>query len=305
MDVLQQLFTTFHVTSEIFHKGQYCGSWALDTSGASYMSFHIISHGHCQLKVDDEQAIYHLEQGDIVLFPTDAGHCLTNDGEFERTRNTEVSVALSEGERLDGVGIICGYFKHNHPMMKTLTQYLPKLVLLKANQDLERSSPLMYLLRALIQESLHNAQGADLVTNKIAEAALAIIFRQHMPTENGVLAALLHPKLSKVIQAIHAAPDTKWTVDSLAALCFMSRAGFSNEFKKVMHLSPMDYVTQWRISLGYSKLLAGDANILDTALACGYDNESSFSKAFKRVMGESPGAVKKQQKKVSQTELTA
>ncbi len=300
MDVLQQLFSTFRVTSEIFHNGQYCGNWALDTSGDSYITFHIISHGRCQLQLEGEAEVHHLSAGDMVLFPTDISHCMTNDGHFTRDKNVGLSVDFSQGKRKDGVGIICGYFKHSHPMMKTVTEYLPEMVLLKAyptpiadkQKESTTSNSLPYLLQALIQESLTAEQGANMVTNKIAEAALAIIFREHLTTDHGILAALVHPKLNKAIKAIHQAPATKWTVDTLASLCFMSRAGFSTEFKQVMRQSPMDYVTQWRISLAYRMLIEDNATILESALACGYDNESSFSKAFKRVMGKSPGAVK-------------
>ena len=84
MDVLNQLFSTFKVSSEIFHNGQYCGSWALDTSGLHYMNFHIVSHGECYLTVGDDPQIHNLEEGDMVLFPRDIRHCISNDDRFSR-----------------------------------------------------------------------------------------------------------------------------------------------------------------------------------------------------------------------------
>jgi hypothetical protein len=53
MEVLNQLFSTFKVSANIMHNGQYCGNWAVDTSGTHYMSFHIISHGRCFLTVNN------------------------------------------------------------------------------------------------------------------------------------------------------------------------------------------------------------------------------------------------------------
>jgi AraC-like DNA-binding protein len=72
----------------------------------------------------------------------------------------------------------------------------------------------------------------------------------------------------------------------------MSRAGFSELFKAILQQSPIEYVTQWRISLAYRMLTDEKATTLQAALACGYDNESSFSKAFKRVLGISPGSLR-------------
>ena len=84
----------------------------------------------------------------------------------------------------------------------------------------------------------------------------------------------------------------KWTVDELAQACFMSRTAFANTFSKVLGMTPMEFVTHWRLSLAYNQLLVSEQSTLQIALNAGYDNESSFSKAFKRVLGVSPGSVK-------------
>lgn len=135
---------------------------------------------------------------------------------------------------------------------------------------------------------------------KIAEAILAMIFRQHLPSETGVLAAAIHPKLALVMPLIHADTDTKWSVEQLAERCFMSRAAFSDLFKSVLHVSPIEYITQWRLSKAYRLLADEKVTTLNAALSCGYDNESSFSKAFKRVLGVSPGAVRSGDASLSQ-----
>jgi AraC-like DNA-binding protein len=292
MDVLNQLFSTFKVSSEIFHNGQYCGSWALDTSGLHYMNFHIVSHGACYLRVGDDPQVYNLEEGDMVLFPKDIKHCITNDTTFSQSINTGITIDFSKGKLTDGTGLICGYFAHKHPMFNNITEFLPNIVLLKSITKNSSNSSLSYLIAALLQESLSGKPGAELVMNKIAEALLAIVFRQNLPADKGIVAALLHPKLGPVVQAIHESPAKNWTVDAMADIVFLSRAGFSNLFKSVLKETPMDYVTQWRMSLAYRMLADEKHTTLETALAVGYDNESSFSKAFKRILGVSPGSVR-------------
>ncbi|MFT5675302.1 MAG: AraC family transcriptional activator of mtrCDE [Paraglaciecola sp.] len=293
MDVLNQLFSTFKVSSEIFHNGQYCGSWAVDTSGLQYMNFHIVSHGECYLTVGDNPKVYSLEEGDMVLFPRDIKHCITNDNTFSQNINARSSIDFTNGKLTDGTGLICGYFAHKHPLISNITEFLPNIVLLQGITKTGSKGSLPYLLNALLHESLSDEQGAKLVMNKIAEAMLAIIFRQHLPINKGIVAALLHPKLSQVVQAIHERPAKKWTVDALADICFLSRVGFNNLFKSVLQLSPMDYVTQWRMCIAYRMLADEQTTTLETALAVGYDNESSFSKAFKRILGVNPGSVRK------------
>lgn len=289
MDVLNQLFNTFKVSAQIFHNGQYCGKWAIDTSHSQYMSFHIVSHGRCFLSVDENSEVMTLNKGDMVLFPKNTPHCLTNDESFLQLKNTETSVDFDSGLRADGTGLICGYLEHNHPLMHSITQFVPqKICLLQA----EMSNSTQLLVKALLAESITTGPSSELVMNRIVEALLAIIFRQHLPNERGVIAALQHPKLNKAIHAIHQNPEAKWTVSSLAEKCHMSRAGFSELFKTILQQSPIEYVTQWRISLAYRMLTDEKVTTLQAALACGYDNESSFSKAFKRVLGISPGSLR-------------
>jgi len=294
MDVLNQLFATFKVSATIFHNGQYCGSWAIDTSGTQYMNFHVVSHGNCFLTLPGSDEITQLSQGDIVLFPSDTGHVISSDSQTSAVINSTPSQNYANGPDVNSTGLVCGYFSHNHPLISSITTHLPHAVIIKS-QSLEGTpTGLHYLLYALLDESRHENKGSELIMGRIAEAILAIIFRQHLPTDTGVLAATVHPKLAAAMQAIHCAPDKKWTIELLAQQCFMSRAAFNLLFKTVMQQSPMEYVTQWRLGMAYRMLADENVSTLHAALACGYDNESSFSKAFKRVLGMSPGAIRAQ-----------
>jgi AraC-like DNA-binding protein len=294
MDVLQQLFSTFKVSANIIHNGQYCGNWAIDTSGSQYISFHIVSFGRCFMSIDGKAAQVILEPGDMLIFPKDISHCVSNDKQFTQEINSKKSLDYSQGQTTDGTGLVCGYFAHNHPLVTSITDHLPDYIVLKRSQLGKQELAVAYLLDALLEESLDPDSGSELILAKISEAILAIIFRQHLPSETGVLAAAIHPKLANAIKHIHQHSERKWTVEQLAELCFMSRAAFSDLFKSVLGQSPIEYLTQWRFSIAYRMLADDNATTLSAALSCGYDNESSFSKAFKRVMGVSPGAVRAQ-----------
>jgi len=292
MDVLNQLFSTFKVSANIFHNGQYCGNWAVDTSGTHYINFHVVSFGRCFVSVKGNKQEVILEQGDMVLFPKDVSHCMTNDPAFKQSKNAASSLDYSLGQQNEGTGLICGYFAHNHPLVTSLTDHLPDYVVIKYRKVDDKKLGFHLLLEALLEESLNPDKGSELILAKISEAMLAMIFREHLPSDTGVLAALIHPKLSNAIKRIHLNSQHKWTVEQLAELCFMSRAAFSDLFKSVMGQSPMEYVTQWRFSMAYRMLADEKVTTLSAAYSCGYDNESSFSKAFKRVMGVSPGALR-------------
>ena len=50
----------------------------------------------------------------------------------------------------------------------------------------------------------------------------------------------------------------------------------------------MEYLTRWRMLLAGDKLLSSPDPTYLIAMSLGYESESAFSTAFKRVMGSSP-----------------
>jgi AraC-like DNA-binding protein len=60
------------------------------------------------------------------------------------------------------------------------------------------------------------------------------------------------------------------------------------KFKQTVGSSPMEYLTRWRMLLGGDRLTNSSDSISAIAFALGYESESAFSTAFKRVMGCSP-----------------
>jgi AraC-like DNA-binding protein len=52
----------------------------------------------------------------------------------------------------------------------------------------------------------------------------------------------------------------------------------------------MQYLAQGRMQLATGRLATGNAKVAAIAEAVGYDSEAAFSRAFKRLMGVSPGA---------------
>jgi AraC-like DNA-binding protein len=55
----------------------------------------------------------------------------------------------------------------------------------------------------------------------------------------------------------------------------------------------MQYLTQWRMQVAGGLLRDTNAKLVAVALDVGYESEAAFSRAFKRVVGVSPGAWRK------------
>ena len=67
----------------------------------------------------------------------------------------------------------------------------------------------------------------------------------------------------------------------------MSRSTFAVNFRSKVGRPPSDYLIEWRMQLARAALRTEDS-ITAIAGAIGYQSESAFSTAFRRVVGMSP-----------------
>src|ERR1700734_576426 len=94
--------------------------------------------------------------------------------------------------------------------------------------------------------------------------------------------------MSAAITCMHDNPAHRWTLQKLAERAGMSRSTFALKFKQTVGTSPLEYLTRWRMLLAGDKLVNSRDAVSAIALSLGYESESAFSKAFKRVMDCSP-----------------
>jgi AraC-like DNA-binding protein len=74
----------------------------------------------------------------------------------------------------------------------------------------------------------------------------------------------------------------------------MSRSAFAARFTELVGVPAMHYVMRWRMHLATTWLSEGsDAGLGELAGRLGYRSEAAFSRAFKRIMGVSPGAARR------------
>ena len=111
--------------------------------------------------------------------------------------------------------------------------------------------------------------------------------------ETGWLGALEDDRIGKALTLIHDNPEHHWGLDELARNVGMSRTSFAQQFKRLVGNTPMEYLTEWRMSLAYSKLQLTKDTMLTIALDIGYQSEAAFSRAFKKVMGKTPNEIRK------------
>ena len=73
----------------------------------------------------------------------------------------------------------------------------------------------------------------------------------------------------------------------------MSRSSFAARFKSVLGVSPMRYLTEWRMQQAVNLLTTTTQSVAAIAEQSGYGSEVAFRKAFRSVIGRPPGAVRR------------
>jgi AraC-like DNA-binding protein len=76
-------------------------------------------------------------------------------------------------------------------------------------------------------------------------------------------------------------------VADLADEVGMSRSSFAARFGDLVGDGPIEYLTRWRMLLAVRSLSRGES-VGTIARSLGYESESAFRTAFKRVTGRTP-----------------
>ncbi|MBR1696100.1 MAG: helix-turn-helix transcriptional regulator, partial [Selenomonas sp.] len=79
------------------------------------------------------------------------------------------------------------------------------------------------------------------------------------------------------------------SLSQIAAELHISPYYMSHIFKECTGGSPMQYITQLRITEAQNLLLSTKQSITDIAMQCGYNNSNYFQSVFSRLVGMPPG----------------
>ena len=189
--------------------------------------------------------------------------------------------------------LICEYDFASKALNPLLDDGLPWVTILPEDDIGQQLQPLHTIL---VQEFIQARCGSQVVLERLAEALLVQMLRLFMQTNrvpSGLLAGLSDAKLAHAIVAIHEQPQQPWHLDDLAALAGMSRSSFSRAFRETLAMTPMAYLTLWRMRVAAQRLKNGDKNLALLSDELGYQSEAAFRRTFKKVMGVPPGAIRK------------
>lgn len=268
--------------------------------------FHFLTEGRAYATLQGGQR-EELSAGDIVIFPRGDAHFLGN-GSPQRPVDSFTTFAkhLSEGLKAVHFGgggevtrFVCGYMACDTRLCEVVLAGLPRIFKVSvahgpSGEWIENS------IRFSVNELKGPDAGSSVVAGKLSEVLLVETLRRYItglpPEQTGWLAGARDPFVGQALALLHKDPAYEWTVDALGRRVGLSRTRLGERFRHFLGVSPIAYLTEWRMKLGAEALERTDQSVVEIALASGYRSEAAFNRAFKRAYGMPPAQFRQKQK---------
>lgn len=306
MDLLSSILHQMKLTGTLYFRTEFTAPWGVDVPRFENVArFHFVFRGSAVAQIEGVAGTVNLDQGDLIIITRGASHILSDDPETAAETVDEVVTksgftgvgALVYGDHQDGreTQLICGHFAFDPDASHPLLDALPPYILIR--QDAVLSDQwLDSTLRGIAAEAGRGSPGGDLIALKLAEIIFAQAIRNHLNSSGqneAVLAAFANPAICRVLEALHRDVPRNWSLQEMARKAGMSRTAFAERFTQLMSMTPMAYLTHWRMQLARQHLRETSMAVIEIAEASGYTSEASFSRVFKKHFGTPPGAYRR------------
>ena len=324
-DILSDVLRTVRLRGALFFHVGGSRTWAAEAPasreiaaavmpGAEHvMEYHLVTRGRCWAAIVGGTPVS-LGPGDVVVFPHGDAHVVSSaPGLRARVDLQDYFDPPAEqrpfGVRLPDAGarhdvavddgaetvIVCGFLGCDLRPFNPLIATLPRLLHVEASADRDWLAAFM---GQAVGESRRKRPGGEAMLERMSEMMFIDAVRRHadaLPAESrGWLAGLRDRFVGRALALLHESPATAWTVEELGRRTGLSRSALHERFVELVGQPPMQYLASWRMQVAASLLRDTRATVASVAADVGYESEAAFARAFKRIVGQSPGAWRRQ-----------
>ncbi|MBA0189343.1 AraC family transcriptional regulator [Pectobacterium odoriferum] len=270
--------------------------------------FHFVSQGAALLRMASG-AMCVLKSGDALFIPNGNSHALLSDEKADITPvsafpseticNSVCAIGCEPCPNTENTVIFSGCMDFELGGMQPLIKAMPEVMMVSR---LMSTWPEIHpLLAAMERESMTRQVGFAGILARLADVVAALIVRGWVEAgcgkATGWVQVLRDPRLSRAIYAMHQQPGVNWSVAELAKEAGTSRSVFAERFLSATGTTPAKYLSELRMRLAVQYIRHEHQAIETVALRLGYGSLAAFSRAFKRIVGHAPGALRE----ISQT----
>lgn len=230
---------------------------------------------------------YPISEGDVFFYKNSEPHCITDiaDGGMH-ILNVHLSPQyfrqLASLGRDENFGI--GFLQTEFPSNK-LSDFL-------SSEDAREVSTLLHKIHHELDEK---REGFLLMVETCITSVLILIARS-ATARPAARVGTTHTSGELIFNSaayidLHFAESL--SLSELAAAVNLERTYFSCLFKRIIGLSPWEYISIKRVEKAIELLRTTNMNVLDIAVTCGFNNTANFNKIFKRYAGSTPKSLRR------------
>lgn len=185
------------------------------------------------------------------------------------------------------------YQKNIYPILESGIGYLP------FHTDITENNPILLSLNELYsvneQEMTYELHCIEIVC-KIWRLLIAQI-ESAKKVQTHRFNNVQIERLQKIISFIHLHYSEHITVEDMAKISAISRTEVFRCFHSVLQKTPVEFLTEYRLSMAAALLKNTDKTLADISISCGFNNSSYFGKIFRERCGLSPKKYRESFKK--------
>jgi len=311
MDPLSVALRSIQMSGSLIARAELTAPWGLGLEPFGAAVFHVILSGSGWLRTEESRTI-RLSAGDVAVLMRGQRHTLMSEPGVPITSFADLVQHCVPG-RFPSIGIagggehatmLCGFFKFERQTSHPLLRALPELIHINAGSGAGMIEGLVAMADA---ESAMPLPGSGALTDLLCGLLLVQVLRAQLAVDSRVAAPWIHgledARVGAALELIHEAPQRDWTVARLASAVAMSRSNFAKRFAVCVGESPMRYLARCRILRAAQVLDAERLSVTEAMQSVGYESESSFTKAFQRHLGCTPGAYRGSKRRSRQGEV--
>jgi len=297
VDLLSDHLMRARATGAVFARTVVMPPWGLRLGGSIQLAVHAVTRGMAWFWLDDPASAVELRAGEIALVRGGSAHHIAHEPGADCLEpddfRTQQRLGVPDADPSATV-FLCGAYQFSGDIASGLLDALPRVLTLSPAID----EPLREVITLLSRELTTVEAGQQTVLDRLLDVLLVLALRsdfRRSATAPRWYRASADPRVQAALQAMHSDASHPWTVPELAAATGLSRAAFARAFRDALGQAPLQYLTDWRMSLARDHLRAGELSLARIAAAVGYGSPYAFAAAFRRHHGIPPGAWRQQQ----------
>lgn len=251
----------------------------------------------CDIEVSvDGGGFERVERGGLIGLPKGTAHRLRLPGEPRQARGAIAPPFAAVGTRNRMAERV---FAARHAVsINPIPDLVPTLIS-ATPAEIAADPRLKSTVSVICELADLGTKAHDPVFVRMSEALALVLIERVMersaPEGASVDGAFHDTRLRNAIRAMHERPAEDWSLNSLAKEVGLSRSAFAETFRNSTGHTPYQYLTRVRIDAATHLLGAPNLSISEIAWQSGYQSDAAFIKAFRRIVGVSPGAYRRAQ----------